>query len=188
MSILGTRVKRTEDPQFLTVGATYTEDLVDDRLTGALHATFIRSPIAHATILSIDTQAALAMPGVVAVLTAEDLTALPTQTPPMPMYPADMGQPLLASGAVRYVGEAVAVVLTEEAYQGEDAAELVDVDYDPLPAIVDPRESRDRFRRSSSRASAPTRRGAWVLTDPRSAATPRPNSSKAATSSSRRRS
>ncbi len=142
MSILGTRVKRTEDPKFLTAGATYTEDLVDDRLTGALHATFIRSPIAHATILSIDTQAALDMPGVVAVFTAEDLASVPTQTPPMPMYPADMGQPLLATGTVRYVGEAVAVVLTEEAYQGEDAAELVDVDYDPLTAVVDPHVAR----------------------------------------------
>src|ERR1700710_2323648 len=141
MSILGTRVLRTEDPKFLTTGGTYTEDLVDERLTGALHATFVRSPIASATILSIDPAAALEMPGVVAVLTAEDLAALPAQTPPMPMYPADMGQPLLATGMVRYVGEAVAVVLTEEPYQGEDAAELVDIDYDPLTSVVSPHDA-----------------------------------------------
>ena len=61
MSILGTRVVRVEDPDFLTRGATYTEDVVDDRLTGALHATFVRSPVAHATVVGIDTTAALAV-------------------------------------------------------------------------------------------------------------------------------
>ena len=142
MSILGTRVMRSEDPLFLTVGATYTEDLVDDRLTGALTATFVRSPIAAAKIVSIDASAALEMPGVVAVFTADDLTDVPAQAPPFPMYPAVMGQPLLATGVVRFVGEPVAVVLTEEAYQGEDAAELVDVDYDPLDPVVDPRVAR----------------------------------------------
>ncbi len=141
MSILGTRVMRSEDPLFLTAGAIYTEDLVDDRLSGALHATFVRSPIASATIVSIDTAAALELPGVVAVLTAEDLTDLPAPAPPFPMYPAEMGQPLLARGVVRYVGEPVAVVLTQEAYQGEDAAEQVDVDYDPLTPVVDMREA-----------------------------------------------
>jgi carbon-monoxide dehydrogenase large subunit len=142
LSILGTRVLRSEDPQFLTTGATYTEDLVDDRLTGALHATFVRSPIAAAKILSIDVSAALEAPGVVAVVTGEEINDVPTATPAMPMFPAQMGQPLLAKGVVRFVGEAVAVVLTEEAYQGEDAAELVDVDYEPLTAVVDPHDSR----------------------------------------------
>ena len=69
MSILGTRVVRTEDPVFLTRGATYTDDLTEERLTGALHLTLVRSPLAHATITSIDTSAALASPGVVAVVT-----------------------------------------------------------------------------------------------------------------------
>ena len=131
LSILGTRVLRSEDPQFLTTGATYTEDLVDERLTGALHATFVRSPIAAAKILSIDTSAALEAPGVVAVITGDDINDVPVAAPPMPMFPAPMAQPLLAKGVVRFVGESVAVVLTEEAYQGEDAAELVDVDYEP---------------------------------------------------------
>ncbi len=141
MSILGTRVLRSEDPLFLTVGATYTEDLVDDRLTGALHATFVRSPIASAKIVSIDTAAARQAPGVVAVYTFADLTELPVSPPSMPMFPQEMGIPALAHEVVRYVGEPVAVVLTEHPYQGEDAAELVDIEYDPLHVVVDPRES-----------------------------------------------
>ncbi len=141
MSILGTRVLRSEDPQFLTTGATYTEDLVDERLTGALHATFVRSPIAAAKITSIDASAALEAPGVVAVITGDDINDVPAAAPPFPMFPAQMGQPLLAKGSVRFVGEAVAVVLTEEAYQGEDAAELVDVEYEPLTTVVDPHDA-----------------------------------------------
>ena len=139
-SILGTRVLRTEDPGFLTTGAVYTDDLVDDRLAGAVHVTFVRSPVAHARIESVDVAGAMEMPGVVAVLTADELGA-PDQRPMMPMYPTAMMQPLLAHDVVRYVGEPVAVVLTEERYQGEDAAELVAVDYDPLPVVVDPRDA-----------------------------------------------
>lgn len=136
-SILGTRVLRTEDPGFLTTGAVYTDDLVDERLAGAVHATFVRSPVAHGRITSIDTSGPAGMPGVVAVLTAGDLDA-PEPRAAMPMYPQPMAQPLLARDVVRFVGEPVAVVLTEEAYQGEDAAELLSVDYDPLPVVVDP--------------------------------------------------
>jgi carbon-monoxide dehydrogenase large subunit len=139
-SILGTRVLRTEDPGFLTTGAVYTDDLVDERLAGAVRVTFVRSPVAHARIVSIDTEAAAGMPGVVAVLTADDLETR-EQRPAMPMYPASMRQHLLARDVVRFVGEPVAVVLTEEQYQGEDAAELVSVDYEPLPAVVDPRDA-----------------------------------------------
>ncbi|WP_181780611.1 xanthine dehydrogenase family protein molybdopterin-binding subunit [Pseudonocardia pini] len=134
MSILGTRVVRTEDPVFLTRGATYTDDLTDERLTGALHLTLVRSPIAHATITSIDIEAALAAPGVVAVYTGADCDLAPAL-----LFPAAnkaMLRPFLATDRVRYVGEAVAAVLTEEAYQGEDAAELVDVDYEPLDVVV----------------------------------------------------
>jgi carbon-monoxide dehydrogenase large subunit len=141
MSILGTRVVRTEDPAFLTRGAIYTEDVVDDRLAGAVHATFIRSPIAHARIESIDTAAALATDGVLAVITAADLDDLPVQQPPFPMFPTEMAQPILAADVVRFVGEPVAAVLTDERYRGPDAAELVEIDYDPLPAVVDPRDA-----------------------------------------------
>src|SRR3569833_485807 len=79
MSIMGTRVVRTEDPLFLTRGAIYTDDLVDDRLTGAVHATFVRSQVAHGRLLSVDASAAREAPGVVAVYTAAavDIDPLP---------------------------------------------------------------------------------------------------------------
>ncbi|MEJ3656908.1 xanthine dehydrogenase family protein molybdopterin-binding subunit [Actinomycetes bacterium KLBMP 9759] len=135
MSIMGTRVVRIEDPVFLSRGATYTDDLTDERLTGALHLTFVRSPIAHARITGIDTTAASEAPGVVAVITNADLDIAPAVL--FAMAPKTMARPFLASDKVRFVGEPVAAVLTEEAYQGQDAADLVEVDYDPLPAVVD---------------------------------------------------
>ena len=135
MSILGTRVVRTEDPLFLTRGATYTDDLVDDRLAGALHATFVRSQVAHGRLLSVDASAAREAPGVVAVYTAEDIDLDPIPAG-LPMVPPAMQRPWLARDTVRFVGDIVAVVLTEDRYQGEDAAELVAVDIDPLPAVV----------------------------------------------------
>jgi len=136
MSILGTRVVRTEDPLFLTRGATYTDDLVDDRLTGALHATFVRSQVAHGRVLSVDASAAREAPGVVAVYTAQDCTDLTPIPAGLPMVPPAMQRPWLATDKVRFVGDIIAVVLTEDRYQGEDAAELVSVDIDPLPAVV----------------------------------------------------
>ena len=138
MSILGTRVLRIEDPRFLTPGGVYTEDVVDDRLTGACHVFFVRSPIAHARISGIDVSAAQSAPGVVAAFTAADLADLPDIGPMMPgLVNERMRRRLLATDVVRHVGDAVAVVVTEEPYQGEDAIELVDVDYEPLPAVID---------------------------------------------------
>ena len=140
MSVMGTRVVRVEDPRLLDTGGVYTEDLRDPRLEGALYASFVRSPVAHARIVSIDATEALAAPGVVAVLTAEDLGL--GATPPMaPDMNQAMTHPPLATGTVRFVGEAVAVVLTETFYQGEDATELVDVEYDALPPVVDMRDA-----------------------------------------------
>ena len=138
MSILGTRVLRTEDPGFLTTGAIYTGDVADARLAGACHVFFARSPVAHARIRSLDVSAALAAPGVVAAFTGADLADLQPLAPPMPgMINDRMGQPLLARDVVRFVGEPVAVIVTEDPYQGEDAAELVDADYDLLPPVLD---------------------------------------------------
>jgi aerobic carbon-monoxide dehydrogenase large subunit len=137
-SILGTRVRRLEDPEFLTTGAVYTDDVVDERLAGAVWVTFVRAPVAHARITSVDTSAALAAEGCVGVITAADLAEVPSQTAIMPLYPAGMAEPLLASGVVRYVGEPVAVVLTDGRYSGEDVGELVEVDYESLPVVVDP--------------------------------------------------
>jgi aerobic carbon-monoxide dehydrogenase large subunit len=142
MSILGTRVLRTEDPKFLTTGGVYTEDVVDERLNGACHVFFVRSPVAHARIVSVDASAALEAPGVLAVYTAADIADLPVPRP-APMMNKDMARPLLAPDKVLHVGDLVAIVVTEQAYQGEDAAELVDIDYDVLPAVVDLAESRD---------------------------------------------
>jgi carbon-monoxide dehydrogenase large subunit len=136
VSILGTRVLRTEDPRFLTSGGVYTEDVVDERLDGACHVFFVRSPVAHARILSVDVSAALEAPGVIAAFTGADLADLPL-VKPSPMFNPQMTRSVLPADKVRYVGEPVAVVVTEQAYQGEDAMELVDVDYDPLPAVVD---------------------------------------------------
>lgn len=146
MSILGTRVIRTEDPRLLTSGGVYVDDLREPDLAGAVRATFVRSTIAHAQITGIDTSAAAGVPGVVAVLTAADLD-LPAPPPPEPLPddapppegPNPLGgpwsEPLLAVDRVRYVGEPVALVLTDSSYAGEDAAELVSVDYEPLPAV-----------------------------------------------------
>ena len=138
MSILGTRVLRTEDPGFLSTGAIYTEDVQDERLDGACYLHFVRSTVAHARIAGIDTSAALEAPGVLAVYTARDLAdaGLGPISPIFPSMNQAMKQPLLASDVVRYVGEPVAVVVTEEMYQGEDAIERVDIDYDILPATV----------------------------------------------------
>jgi aerobic carbon-monoxide dehydrogenase large subunit len=128
LSILGTRVVRTEDPRLLTEGATYVEDLRLPELRGAAFVTFVRSPMAHARITEIDASAALEEPGVVAVLTARDLAEPADEKPG--------AEPLLARDVVRFAGEPVAVVVTDEHYRGEDAAELVSVDYDPLTPVV----------------------------------------------------
>jgi aerobic carbon-monoxide dehydrogenase large subunit len=137
VSILGTRVIRTEDPRFLTTGGSYTADVSDERLAGACHVQFVRSAVAHARIRSVDVSEALRAPGVLAAFTGADLADLPDLAPSTGMIKAEMSQPLLARDVVRYVGEPVAVVVTEGRYQGEDAADLVEVDYEPLPAVVE---------------------------------------------------
>jgi aerobic carbon-monoxide dehydrogenase large subunit len=134
MSILGTRVLRTEDPRFLTSGGVYTADL---QLEGACHVHFVRSTIAHARLVAVDVSAALEAPGVVAAYTAADIAELPVIEPPRPRMNQAMIRSLLARDVVRFVGEPVAMVVTEHPYQAEDAAELVEVDYEPLAAVVD---------------------------------------------------
>jgi aerobic carbon-monoxide dehydrogenase large subunit len=147
MSILGTRVVRTEDPELLTAGGTYVDDLRVPELATAARATFVRSPIAHAMITGIDVSAAREAPGVVAVLTVADMDDLPPPPPPpedgvggAEGAPLPLGgpwaEPLLAVDRVRFVGEPVAIVITDDRYEGEDAAELVSVDYEPLPAVA----------------------------------------------------
>jgi carbon-monoxide dehydrogenase large subunit len=136
-SILGTRVLRMEDPAFLTVGGRYIADL---DLPGAAHVTYVRSTVAYARIVDIDADDARKAPGVVAVFTAADID-LPHAPPAFPLVPAAFTRPFLADGVTRFVGEPVAVIVSESAGQGADAAELVSVEYEPLPALVDPVES-----------------------------------------------
>jgi carbon-monoxide dehydrogenase large subunit len=136
-SILGNRVLRREDPKFLTTGGVYVDDLTEPALENAAHVTYVRSPLAHGKIVSIDTSGALEMPGVLGVYTAADLGLEPAAGPFNPM----VKRGLLAIDKVRFVGEPVAVVVTELANQGEDAAEAVIVEYDALPALVDLEEA-----------------------------------------------
>ncbi|MFC5994936.1 xanthine dehydrogenase family protein molybdopterin-binding subunit [Pseudonocardia hispaniensis] len=131
-SILGTRVRRVEDPALITGASTFVGNL---RREGLLHAVFVRSPLAHARIVGIDTEAAAAAPGVVAVFTAANLR-LPAHHGFMVVNP-DVRRPPLATDRVRFTGEAVALVVAESTAAAADAAELVEVDYDPLPAVVD---------------------------------------------------
>ena len=142
---MGTRVARTEDPRLLTVGGAYVDDIRVPELTGAARVTFVRSPIGHARITRIDASAALTAPGVVAVLTVADFDDIPPPPTearparPSPCRSAGLWQePLLAVDRVRFVGEPVAMVITDDAYGGEDAAELVSVDYEPLPVVLGP--------------------------------------------------
>jgi carbon-monoxide dehydrogenase large subunit len=132
-SILGHAVLRREDPSLLTGVDKYYDDMAVDGLT---HVYFVRSAFAHGTINSIDLTAALAMPGVIAVHSADTLELKPFIS--FPMMPPATARPPLAKGKVRLVGDIVAVVVADTLTQAVDAAQAVDVDIDPLPALVDP--------------------------------------------------
>lgn len=133
-SILGNRVLRKEDPKFLTVGGAYVDDLLDEPLlAGAAYVTYVRSTVAHGTILSIDTAEAATLPGVLGIFTAADLGLQPVPATFNPM----VSRTLLASDRVRYVGEPVVAIVHEHADQGEDIAEAVIIDYDVLEALTD---------------------------------------------------
>ncbi len=132
----GTRVQRVEDGRLLTGHGGFVDDVTRP---GMLHACFVRSPFARAKINGIDASAALALPGVHAVFTAADLNpdvreawhAVAGRDVP------DTPRPPLAEGEAKFVGDPVALIVADSRYVAEDALELVDVDYEPLPAIVD---------------------------------------------------
>lgn len=134
-SAMGGIVRRKEDPALIVGKGRYVDDI---KLNGEASAVFVRSPFAHARINSIDTSAAAAMDGVIAVYTAEDTRHLGDLLAQVPVGPL---RPLLADGAVHHAGEAVAMVVAEDAYTARDAADAVMVDYDPLPTVIDPREA-----------------------------------------------
>jgi carbon-monoxide dehydrogenase large subunit len=132
-SILGNAVLRVEDPAVLRGDARYFDDLDSD---GVTHVVFVRSTIAHALIEAVDTSEAEAMPGVLGVYTSANLALQPVHG--FVMLPPAFTRPPLAVGTVRFVGDIVAAVVAETRAQAVDAAEMVIVDYDPLPPVVDP--------------------------------------------------
>jgi aerobic carbon-monoxide dehydrogenase large subunit len=132
-SILGTRVVRTEDPDLLTGAARYVNDL---DLPGKLHAAFARAESAHAELRVVHVDDALATPGVVAVYTAADLGVAPHHG--FVTVHADFARPPLADGVVRFVGEAIAIVVADTVAAAVDGAAAVWAEYAPLPAVTDP--------------------------------------------------
>jgi CO/xanthine dehydrogenase Mo-binding subunit len=133
----GAPVQRKEDDRLLRGKGRFTDDIGD----GALECCFVRTPHAHARITSIDVTAAREVPGVVAVYTAADLPFGGVDLPlliPHPNLTHGRTQRCLASEVVRYAGEAVAFVVAESRYVAEDAAERVEVEYEPLPAVITP--------------------------------------------------
>ena len=130
-SIFGSVVLRTEDPRFLRGRGRYTDNVDAE---GAVRASFVRSMMAHARLRRVDASAAGGMPGVAAVLAATDLDLAPQR--PSGSVSGPFERPVLARDTVRFVGEAIAVVLAESLGQAQDAAENVEVEYEPLPAVV----------------------------------------------------
>ncbi|WP_420405216.1 xanthine dehydrogenase family protein molybdopterin-binding subunit [Nisaea sp.] len=141
---IGQSVPRSEDPRLLRGQGAYTDDI---NLQGQAYGVMVRSPYAHGTLNGIETAEALAMPGVIAIFTGADLAAagLGTMKCGLPLKNRD-GSPItyvpraaLATDKVRFVGDPVAIVIAETAAQARDAAELVELDIDPLPAVTDAR-------------------------------------------------
>jgi carbon-monoxide dehydrogenase large subunit len=137
-AMLGSPIKRREDPRLITGQATYVDDI---KLPGMLHMVVLRSPYGHARINSINTDAARNHPGVRAVYTAQDLKGVIGNVPiavPLGHIANGMGvHGPLAEGKVRFYGDPVAVVIADDRYTARDARDLIEVDYEPLPAVVD---------------------------------------------------
>ena len=135
---IGKDIKRREDPALLMGTAIYTNDV---KLPGMLHAAVLRSPYAHARIVSIDTSAAKKVPGVYAVLTGRDATEV---IGPVPAFCAEpVVEHAIAVDKVRYAGEAVVAVAAESRYIAEDALELVQIEWEPLPPVIDVLEAME---------------------------------------------
>ena len=129
---MGSSRKRVEDARFTQGKGNYVDDI---KMPGMLFGDFVRSPYAHARIKSIDSEAALAIPGVLAVLTAKDLEPLGLHW--MPTLAGDK-QMVLADGKVLFQGQEVAFVVATDRYAAADGCEAVVVDYEALPVVVDP--------------------------------------------------
>src|SRR4051812_17956206 len=131
------RLRRKEDPRFIRGLGKYVDDV---NLPGMLHGAVLRSPLAHARIKSIDTSAAMQHPKVHAVITGKDLEGLKLAWMPTMSYDT---QAVLATDKVRFQGQEVAFVVADDRYTARDALELIDVDYEPLPAVVNARKAMD---------------------------------------------
>ena len=140
--VFGSGIRRREDPRLLTGTARYTDDIV---LPGMVHAAVLRSPHAHARIARLDVSRAKAAPGVVAVFTGADAEGALKPIPCLWLVPGSnlktSPYPAMATDVVRYVGDAVAVVVAESPYQAYDALELIDADYETMAAVVDPQKA-----------------------------------------------
>ncbi len=138
-TLFGSGIKRREDPRLITGTATYTDDV---KLPGLTYAAILRSPYAHAKLTRIDVAAARGAPGVLAVYTGADIkdrvVPVPCAWNPPNCDLKTPPHPLLAHDKVRYVGDGVAMVVAETRARARDALDLIEVDYDPLPAGVDP--------------------------------------------------
>src|SRR5271170_5267831 len=169
---IGAAVRRKEDQRFITGKGHYTDDI---NRPGQTYAFFVRSPHAHATIKSIDSKAAAALPGVVAVLTGKELAAdkignlicgwmiHSKDGSPMKMAP----HPALAHGKACHVGDAVAVVIAETLAQARDAAEKVEIDYAVLPAVADPAAAQKQGAPQIHEVAAHNTIYQWHLGDPK---------------------
>ncbi len=132
---IGRRTRRVEDERLITGGGRYAGDI---KLEGLVHAVFCRSTLPHARIRAVDRSAAVAMPGVIAVWTADDLPEVVAGlTESSPVGVEHRGRPILNRDEVNYIGEAYAMVVAETAYQAQDAAEQVSPELDPLPGVGD---------------------------------------------------
>ena len=140
--IFGSGIRRREDPRLITGQASYTDDI---KLPGMVHAAILRSMYAHAVIKSVDTSGAVGQPGVIAVYTGEDTEGALNGLPCAWLLPnSDLktpAHPAIATDRVRYVGDAIAVVVAESRYEAEDALEHIVVEYEPLGVVINPREA-----------------------------------------------
>ena len=140
--IFGSGIRRREDPRLITGSATYTQDIM---LPGMVHAAMLRSSHAHARITRIDTEKAKAAPGVVAVYTGADIEGALQPMPCAWLLPDSelkvAPYPCIAKDVVRYTGDIVAVVVAERPGLAEDARDLIEVDYEPLPTVIDPEKA-----------------------------------------------
>jgi carbon-monoxide dehydrogenase large subunit len=142
--LVGTSIKRKEDPRLISGEGKFVDDITLPRMC---YASFVRSPYAHASVRSIDASKAIQMRGVIAVLTANDLVGEKLKAIPTAAQPPGTKLPLrypLAADEVNYVGEPVAVVIAEDRYAAKDASDLVEVEYDPSESVTDPERALEK--------------------------------------------